>query len=120
MTYRLVAAVLHHDLGKQGGHYSCYVVDHAQDKWFLANDDKVCIGNTVIQSPRVYTRPTIIQVTQVNMSQVLAQDPYMFLYEICGKSNRPGESAVKYDTQIQASQMHCLLGNVFVSETTSG
>ena len=89
------------------------LLDHAQDKWFLANDDKVCIGNTVIQSPRVYTRPTIIQVTQVNMSQVLAQDPYMLLYEICGKSNRPGESAVKYDTQIQAS---CLLGNVFVSD----
>ena len=60
------------------------LLDHAQDKWFLANDDKVCIGNTVIQSPRVYTRPTIIQVTQVNMSQVLAQDPHMLLYEICG------------------------------------
>ena len=50
MTYKLVAAVVHHDLGQQGGHYSSYFVDHAQDKWFLANDDQVCTWQNVLLS----------------------------------------------------------------------
>ena len=41
VTYRLIGAILHHNLGSKSGHYSCYFVDHLQDKWFYANDDKV-------------------------------------------------------------------------------
>ena len=47
VTYRLIGAVLHQHLGSDGGHYSCYFVDHIQHKWFYANDDKV---HTIVAS----------------------------------------------------------------------
>ena len=41
VTYRLIGAILHHHIGSNSGHYSCYFMDRVQDTWFYANDDKV-------------------------------------------------------------------------------
>ena len=41
VCYKLVGIVMHHTLGKVGGHYTCYILDPGQKQWFHANDDKV-------------------------------------------------------------------------------
>lgn len=41
VTYRLIGAILHQQIGSNGGHYMCYFADHVHATWFYANDDKV-------------------------------------------------------------------------------
>ena len=37
--YRLVGAIVHHNLGDGCGHYTSFFLDREQKQWFHANDD---------------------------------------------------------------------------------
>ena len=39
--YKLVGAIIHHELGEGSGHYTSFFLDHDQKQWFHADDDKV-------------------------------------------------------------------------------
>ena len=41
VNYRLVGAVIYHNLGIDGGHYTSYFLDHILNQWIYADDDKV-------------------------------------------------------------------------------
>ena len=41
VCYKLVAVIMHHAWGGNTGHYTTYFLDHAQQQWFYADDEKV-------------------------------------------------------------------------------
>ena len=83
MCYRLVGVINHCDLGQDVGHYTCHFHDHGQKQWFYANDEKVLMMPNTDLCACIYI--ILYKVRPVNISKVLQQDPFLLVYELCGK-----------------------------------
>lgn len=80
MNYRLIGVIIHIGISNACGHYTSYFVDQ-NNQWFFADDEKVI--------NRLWKKSNILiivwmKVSPVSLSRVLAQDPFLLLYELCG------------------------------------
>ena len=76
----MLLAVIYHRYTDVSGHYTSYFLDHQQHQWFLADDARVSAHYN-----RTHAQYYHIQVKPVRVATVLQQDPFLLLYEICGK-----------------------------------
>lgn len=64
------------------GHYTSYILDHGQQQWFYVDDEKVTWLHHVNMCK---CEIDFMQVTPVDIVHVLKENPFLLVYELCGK-----------------------------------
>ena len=80
INYKLVGVIIHIGISSTCGHYTNYFVGN-DNQWFFADDEKV----KPLYYEIVFFMMLRKKVTPVSLPRVLAQEPFLLLYELCGK-----------------------------------